>query len=289
VLRAPRRRRRVGWIVVVALLGAALIAAGGYVYYLLTLLEAANARIEHQEEIIEQKEVFGAAMSDLVGTAAEFDGVIFAHLVPTGRIASLVDRGWQHRWDADALAYDTKAAATTAAELETVLADARQLGATGNVSGTTYEATIDSLGGGFVDTLVRGDADTFCEGDVLGCVDSADPYVVHFDATEIGQPYLTDWVQTGVAYHEFAHVLQDTNPAATKPALEAFGGDHETMADCFALTYLPGWTLDHRIWTSSYEYWDLSVGYGHVCDETQKQVVRDWYAALGYRAVPFEQ
>lgn len=285
---APRRRRVV-WIIAVALLGAALIATGAYAIYLLTLLDAATSKIEQQEEIIEQKEVFGAAIEDLVGTAAEFDGVLFAQLVPRARIASLVERGWQHRWDASALAHDAQAAARMVADLETTLAEAERLRTAGNASGTAYEATIDTLGGGFVDTLVRDDADSFCGDDVLGCVQSGDPYVVHFDATELGEPYLTDWLQTGVAYHEFAHVLQDTNPAATETALEAFDGDPETMADCFALTYLSGWTLDHRVWTSSYEYWDVTVGYGHVCDEPQRQAVRDWYAALGYRAEPFEQ
>jgi hypothetical protein len=273
----------------VSLLAAALLAAGGYVYYLHTLLEAANTTIDEQEQIIEQKEIFGAAMGELVDTAAEFDGVLFHDLVPAGRIQSLADRGWTHRWDADALDRDADAASTVTEELRAILTAAQDLSATGNVSGTTYEATIDSLGLGFVDTNVRADADAFCGGDVLGCVDPEHPYVVHFDATEVGQPYLTSWVQTGIAYHEFAHVLQETNVAATRTAVVAFGGDIETMADCFALTYLPGWTLDHRIWTSSYQYWDLSVGYGYVCDETQRQAVRDWYDSLPYHHVAYAQ
>jgi hypothetical protein len=273
----------------VSVLAAALLAAGGYVYYLHTLLEAANTTIDEQEQIIEQKQVFGAAVGDLVDTAAEFDGVLFHDLVPESRIQSLVDRGWSHRWDAEALQRDADAASTVTDELRDILTAAHDLSASGNVSGTTYEATIDSLGRGFVDANVRADADAFCGSDVLGCVDSDDPYVVHFDATDVGQPYLTDWVQTGVAYHEFAHVLQDTNYAATRRAVVAFDGDFETMADCFALTYLAGWTLDHRIWTSSYQYWDLSVGYGYVCNETQRQAVRDWYESLAYHHGVYEQ
>jgi hypothetical protein len=54
------------------------------------------------------------------------------------------------------------------------------------------------------------------------------------------------------------------------------------MADCFALTYLPGWKLDHRIWINSYSWWDVSLGYGLTCDESQRQVVRNWYGSLGY-------
>ncbi len=67
------------------------------------------------------------------------------------------------------------------------------------------------------------------------------------------QPWMTDFIQTGIAYHEFAHVLQFTNPEATDAAVAAFGGDVETMADCYSLTYLLGWTLDHTVWVSSFE------------------------------------
>jgi hypothetical protein len=88
-------------------------------------------------------------------------------------------------------------------------------------------------------------------------------------------------MRTGVAYHEFAHVLQFTNPQPTAEAVTAFGGDMETMADCYALTFLDGWTLDHEVWTTPYEGWEVSVGYGYVCDEAQRQVIREWAAKLG--------
>ena len=112
---------------------------------------------------------------------------------------------------------------------------------------------------------------------------------MHFDAADDNVEYTNDFIRSGVAYHEFAHVLQMTNPDATDAALEAFGDDDEIMADCFALTYLDGWKLDHRIWVSSYEYWDVSIGYGYTCNESQKQVIRDWYSQLGYQATPISQ
>lgn len=101
------------------------------------------------------------------------------------------------------------------------------------------------------------------------------------DVAREAEPYMTDRIRTGVAYHEFAHVLQFTNPEPTATALEAFGGDAETMADCFALTFLDGWTLDSRVWDSDSSYWDVSIGYGVECDDAQKQVIRDWRASLG--------
>ena len=134
------------------------------------------------------------------------------------------------------------------------------------------------------------DADKRCEEDVWGCVVSDDPFTIHYDAAETnGEPYMSDWLRAGLVYHEYAHVLQMTNPRATTTAEKAFGGDWETMADCYALTYLSGWTLDHTIWVSDYEYWQVSMGYGYTCDETQRQVIRDWVAALGYQHEPIAQ
>jgi hypothetical protein len=271
----------------VILLSLALVATGTVLVLSLIRLDEANTQIKQQQDLIDKKETFGAAMQALAAKAGEFDGVLFGSLVPQGKLDSLASRAWDHRWNGPALDHDTEAVRTTTDQLETVLAAARDQAA-GNASGTTYEAVIDQLGSGYVGILID-DADTLCESDVLGCVISDDPYTVHFDAADVGLPYMTDFLRTGIAYHEFAHVLQMTNPEPTRTALDAFGGDEETMADCYALTFLDGWTLDHRIWVSSYEYWDVSIGYGYTCDSTQQQVIRDWVEATGYESRPIAQ
>jgi hypothetical protein len=165
-----------------------------------------------------------------------------------------------------------------------VLATAQQEAST-NVSGTNYESVIDQLGGGYVRSSME-DADAICESDVLGCVGWDDPYTVHFDYADGYHESMTDWIRTGAAYHELAHVLQFTNPDPTATAVVAFGGDFETMADCYALTYLDGWTLDHEVWISDYMYYDVSVGYGYTCDDSQRQVVRDWASSLAIKMRP---
>ena len=157
-----------------------------------------------------------------------------------------------------------------------------------NATGSVYESVIDELGGGWVASSID-DSDTLCQRDVLGCVKGDDPYTIHFDVTDNNAEWMTDFLRTGIAYHEFAHVLQMTNPEATEVALASFGGDHETMADCYALAYVPGWTLDHTIWVSDFMYWEISVGYGYTCDESQRQVVRDWYDGLGIVTGPISQ
>ena len=288
--KATARPRRLALI----LLGVALALTIGAVIYLVVQLLSANSRIaeqnrelDHQRELIEKKETFGAAMAQLLETASQFDGSLMSSLVPFDSYESVARLAWSHRWSAGSVEADTRRIQSEEVTLQE-LASKASTEAGSNASGTTYESVIDDLGGGYVTTVID-DADTLCEADVLACVLYDDPFAVHFDAADADLPYMNDWLHTGIAYHEFAHVLQMTNPDATDTALEAFGGDAETMADCFALTYLSGWTLDHRIYVSSYEYWDVSIGYGYTCDETQAQAVRDWYGQLGVHVRPISQ
>ena len=288
----PRRRRSRGATVAIWLLSVALLlalAGGAWLTYQYLqaqeLISDQEEEIEDQRELIDEKESFGAAMAALMTTTEKFDTALTGTLVPWSTYEHLAERGWTQRWDADKLASLTEKVNAESAELEAVWTAAQQE-AGSNASGTTYEAVIDQLGGGFVRTVLDdpqcGAADEW----ILGCVFGNDPYLVHFDAAENTEPYMTDEIRTGIAYHEFAHVLQFTNPDATEVALEAFGGDWEVMADCFALTYLPGWSLDHQVWTSDIEYWDVSIGYGVVCSEPQRQAVRDWYTQLGVELQP---
>lgn len=294
-------QRRAGWIVTISLLGVAFLTALTLLGLSILQLEAAQSRIDRDrelldqqidrigelEQLVEKKETFAAAMRDLATTASGFDGALYGDLVPESSFESIAMRGWGSRWDADAMDDVTAEARFAAEELSGVLAAARTE-ASGNRSGTTYEAVLDRLGNGFVTASID-DADVLCEQDVLACVMSDDPYTVHFDTKNESLPYMTDWLRTGLAYHEFAHVLQLTNPEPTQQAATAFAGDEEVMADCFALTFLDGWTLDHRVWTSDGAYWDVSMGYGHICDDGQRQAVRDWYGQLGYESGPITQ
>ena len=284
----PRRRRRVGWIVAVTLLGLALIAAGGALAFTLIKLSEAQQLIDHQRELIDEKETFASAAQELMSTAAQFDGVPYDSLVKASRYAGLIERAWQSRWDAGKVAEVTASIRRATGEL-TDLLTAAENEASSNATGTIFESLTDQLGAGFVKTSLD-TADTACASDVWGCVAGEEPFTIHYDAADTGgQPYMNDWLRTGLAYHEYAHVLQFANPGPTTVAEKAFGGDWETMADCYALTVLPGWTLDHTIWVSDYEYWEVSVGYGYTCDESQRQVIRDWVDDLGYTHEPISQ
>lgn len=285
----PARRRPVGLIVTVSLLSLLLATAiAAFVWYFLQLQDA-NATIreqqrelEEQRDLIDKKETFGAAMEGLLDEVGRYEGVPLASLIPWDRYELLASQSWARRWDATALDASIASVEKEREQLVTQRESAEQQAAS-NASGSAYEATLDSLGAGYV-TWVLEDADTFCNSDVLACVDSENPLVVHVDAADDGLEYTNDWLRTGIAYHEFAHVLQFTNPEPTEAALVSFDGDVETMADCFALTYLDGWTLHHTIWVSSYQYWEVDVGYGYTCTDAQRQVVRDWYGQLGVHA-----
>lgn len=287
---APRRKPRVAVILLSVFLGLAVLGLAAVITLLVlasNLIHQQRQQIEEQTELIDQKETFGAAMERLIDTARQFEGSRLGALVPVDDYARLAREGWTHRWMPSALDDDIADVNSARLELEELLATA-QTEATTNATGSVYEATIDSLGAGFARSTID-DADGLCESDVLACVDGADPYLVHFDAADSTLPYMTDFIKTGIAYHEFAHVLQFTNPGPTETALAAFGGDYETMADCFALTYLPGWTLDHTVWVSSFEYWEVSIGYGYTCNADQQQSIRDWYESLPIVVEPISQ
>jgi hypothetical protein len=292
----PRKPRRTGWIVTVVLLSVALLATGVALTLVALMLDQAQSRIEQQQEdieeqqdLIEQKETFSLAAQELMATAAQFDGVPFATLVDTRHYQSLFQRGWRHRWDSVALDRDIEEVYVATAELADIAEAAREQ-AGSNESGTFFERTTDALGKGFITTSLNS-AIEFCDdGDALGCVSGDDPMVIHYSSDLFREaPYDSDFLREGVAYHEYAHVLQMTNPEATAEAVTAFDGDWETMADCYALTYLKNWKLDHTIWINSYSYWELSIGYGYTCNSSQRDVIRDWVDSVGYRHVPLSQ
>jgi hypothetical protein len=288
-----KKRSRKG-LVTIVLLSVALAAAASALAFYLVKLDDATSRIaeqevqlEEQRQLIEKKQTFGAAMESLMVTASQFNGVQLASIIPIDRYQAIASRAWAHRWDSRALERDTTDALSAIDDLDSLLADA-SVEAAINSTGTTYEAVIDRLGAGFIATVID-DADTLCETDVLACVSSDDPLTVHFDEGDMSLPYMSDRLHTGIAYHEHAHVLQMMNPVQTEAALKSFDGDEETMADCYALVYLDGWTLEHRVWMNDFEYWDVSVGYGHVCTNSQRAVIRDWYEQLGPQWGPLSQ
>lgn len=291
-VRMPRSRRTP--LVITVVLGVLLLGAlaiGGWLYLQLDeahgqirnqqeQLDEQDQQLEEQKEIIDQKETFSAAMVRLQDTMQGVDGLPFATLAEDDRFEELATQGWAHRWHVNAVKTDTRAVEEITTKLDEVVTAARAEAAA-NSTGTAWEAALDQLGRGYVSMVMDPDA-TFCGDDqAMACVRSDDPFVVHVVAPSDAEPQNSDWIRTGVAYHEFAHVLQYTNPVQTDATLPVFGGDVERMADCYALTMLDGWTLDHRSWVNAYEYWDVSIGYGYTCNDSERQAIRDWHAQLG--------
>jgi len=289
----PRTRR--GFVIaIVGLSLALLVALGLFVDTFLRLeqaqreIELRDQKIDEQIELIDEKHTFGLAMENLMSVVAEYEGVRVGGVVNLERYEAWAQQTWKDRWDAQEVREDTLRVESTAVALDDALA-AAEVNAATNSTGTTMEAVTDSLSMGFAHSSVD-DADSLCGQDVAGCVTSDDPYTVHFDAQTDRQPYMNEWQRTGLAYHEYAHVLQFTNPEATEKAVAAFTADatsdapeHEIMADCFALTYLDGWAINQTVWVSAYEYWEITTGYGYTCNATQKQAIRDWYSAIAFK------
>ena len=286
----PRRPRRArGWIIALAIL---LVAALSSLAYLaVQFFDAQDQVAEQQDEIgelndlLDNKEVFGAAMDELMDTALALDGAQMAELVPFDEYERVAATAWANRRSPAMVAQHTEQIRGYTAELGEILS-AAEAEAAKNSTGTTAERVLDEVSDGFA-RLAYDNADKLCEQDVIGCVTGADPYVVHLDRADLEHPSVDDWGRELVTLHEYAHVLQFTNPEATETALESFGDDWEFMADCYALDAMGSWTLDRRVWTSAYQYWDVSYGYGRVCAASQRKVINQWIDELGveYRTV----
>jgi len=235
--------------------------------------------LEEQRAQLDRKEQFGAAMQELYATIDPLVGLPYASLVPWSEVEAFARSAWAHRESVVTMERDIADVERFTTKLAGRVEAARSAAAT-NATGSPWEATLDTLGRGWV-SMAYDDSNRPCGLEAMACVSSADPFVVHVSSDTRDDSTLTDWIRTGVAYHEYAHVLQFTNPEATASALTAFAGDVETMADCYALTVLDGWTLDHEVPIDSSSFWRVSVGYGYTCDDAQRQVIRDWVGSLG--------
>ncbi|MBN9606787.1 MAG: hypothetical protein J0G30_09270 [Actinomycetales bacterium] len=290
----PKRTASPALIAVLIVLAVLLAAAAGVGVWLFLQLNDANDTIDQQQDeigelndLIDGKEEFGAAMQGLMDTARTLDGAPLADLVPIDDYTELAHLGWVHRRTPTALAADTARAESYRSDLEQ-LAGAVQAERDANTTGSYAEGVLDAASGGYA-SLVFDDASAVCQREALGCVTGDQHRTIHLDAAGFAHPSMDDWGARLVTLHEYAHVLQFSNPDATDAAAGAFGDDWEFMADCYALTEMDSWTLDHRVWESSYAYWDVSYGYGRVCDASQRDVIRTWVAETGFHYHPVSQ
>ncbi|WP_159622343.1 hypothetical protein [Ruania rhizosphaerae] len=158
-----------------------------------------------------------------------------------------------------------------------------------NSSGTLSEDIVDSAGNGFID--IRWDAASACE-DVdapadqenwitLGCVLDEDVLTVHVlpDSEYFSERHLRM-----VLVHELAHVYQNADAARFEDGSSEyerlldeglFQGSFESMADCYSLAHHNEWTLELPEGGNGYE-----IGYGYVCDESEREAIRTWAADL---------
>lgn len=280
------------------MLAAALVLALGVLAWLVVavvqlrdVVERQSDQLQQQDEeigdlndLLDQKQEFAAAMSEFLATVRDLEGVPMATLVPYDEAQQLAGHAWTARRSPGAASVSAERVRELTAALRDAEADA-QAQRNANATGTLSEGILDDIGRGYARLSLDG-ADDLCKEDVVGCVTSDDPYVVHLDADNLEHPSMDDWSRRFVTLHEFAHVLQFTNPEATAAAETAFGGDWEFMADCYALRALDAWSLSRRVWVSSFEYWETELGYGRVCDSDQRAVIGDWLGQVGVHARP---
>lgn len=150
-----------------------------------------------------------------------------------------------------------------------------------NKSGSVSEGLVDSAGNGFID--IRWDAAKVCgkptskTGQTVGCVKGSDPLTVHL-LPESG--FSDDWDLRMTVVHELAHVYQRADDRSSSGsesradrlvARGLFQKSDEKMADCYALTYYNEWSLSRN---------GYRIGYGYVCNASERQAIRSWAAAI---------
>lgn len=232
-------------------------------------------------QVAEQIASFRAHQPKINELAAQLEGNPVAPLVADLRTF----RSDEQRADDPTIGiYEAKPIAERAvalrAELEQSVSDAQARHA--NASGSLTEGIVDAAGNGFID--IRWDAASVCTSGVapgresIGCVLSADPLTVHLlPENEVGSA----WMNQMLVAHELAHVYQHADDRGAEDysgtyndlfAQGLFQGSKEVMADCFSLTYYDQWSLSNG---------SESQGTGYVCNESERQAIREWAAGLG--------
>lgn len=288
---AREKKTPVGAIIFGCLFFIMLLVTGYFAFNLFVVQSQLNSAktqtqtVEQEKEELQKqvdaKETFGAVTKELFGLMHTFDGMPYKEYFPTEEADKLIQDAYVYRSEPDYVAVSTQQMQSYVNELKTLRSEMdNEKGS--NSSGDVTEGKIDELSGGMTRSSYYMPPENPCEGEASACVWSNEPRVVHFNldafnyALEARGSSFTEWWKTGVAYHEFAHVLQNINPNETDQVTAVFNNDWELMADCFAGVY---WGGDEMI----------SYSYNRGCTGTQKQVVKEWYSSLTFATPSISQ
>lgn len=180
------------------------------------------------KEKVDVKDTFNSVAHTLFEELHYFDGKPYKELFPTGRYNEIIQSAYEFRNDPAMVKLYTE---DMQEQLDEVLAmKATWEERKGNSSGTSYETTLDTLSGGYSDmVLFRAESDNKCApANSSGCVWGRAPNVVNLnlDQKDLAMQWyggeFAEWWFNGIAYHEFAHVLQYSNQAVLKNHVGVF-------------------------------------------------------------------
>ncbi len=288
---APVRRGGLGWwfagcgcLTIIGLVFLGIVLAGGALLSSGSDGSAPRSDVSSNtpdgQYIDEQISIAVSERQKFHDLAAQLEGNPVAPLVTefakSQRLDKRIAEGAGNRFQAESLAKD---ATEMRENLEQRFADAEAR--RGNASGTVSEALVEEAGNGFID--IAWDAATACsvsgrEGRTTAGCTSDDPLAVHIlPESEL----FGDWGVRITTLHELAHLYQnadleermseDMSAAMALMDQGLFEGSGEKLADCYALTYTGGWTLENE---------QGSSGYGYVCNESERQAIREWAALI---------
>lgn len=261
-----------------------LVGGTGFIVYQYmaqqTKLEAVNEEIKslieentRLQEQVDAKETFNSVVHDIYTEWRKLEGTPYIEKAQTGRVVTLVQGAYDIRTSPADVNVLTDTLRELLGELQ-VFTNSMEKNIM-NISGDSTESVTDMLSHGIVETTyyssVSGKAP--CEQIASACVWSNAPNMINFNvdafqvAVKVGGPDFAEWWKKGVAYHEFAHVLQNFNPTATESVLATFDNNKELMADCYASAYFGGNEF-------------ITYNYNLGCTATQIDAVKAWADSL---------
>lgn len=278
-----KRRSYIGWWIAIAgvLLFIGVVAIISAMLSWVEIDTPSTKNSTKEPSIAEYLKTYEAEREQYYKLAARLENSPVAPLVTQSVKFKLLegrrDNPTMNKYMAEDLAEDAQQFRKTLQE-RVIAAEARRA----NASGTLTEAIVDDAGQGYID--INWDAATACSTSerpgrtTTGCV-SENPLGIHI--LPESEMRGGDWGKRIVVLHELAHLYQRTDldlrpssvPSESRRLMDQglFQGSGEKMADCYALTYLNEWSLSDGT---------TRFGYGYVCNESERQAIREWAAGI---------
>lgn len=281
------------WIVVlVSIFFLLALATAGWLYVQNSMLNTQLVNLQQEKEIKEEelqrkldaKETFSATTTQLLEELNYFTGMPVKEKFAVAYYQQMVTDAYLYRDDIAAVNGLTSQMKIEIEKIQTLKTQMDQ-NKTSNVTNSPLETTADALSNGYAEIVFYTMATPECQDTninessvVAACVWNTKPQTIYVNTDVMNRTVNQEnngWYYQGVVYHEYAHVLQYTNPETTATYLPSFDNDSEKQADCFADAY----------YASNFSEYSYNKG----CTVEQVNKVQEWYETLKFQPITLTQ